>query len=114
MEEKNEDTRGKVFRFPDHVDSSYNVINGVPAKWFWTIVVPFAALALLVIVTPPYSVWLFIGRLLIGISIFFIGLGIVMIKPVRERMNISLLQWMQFRKQYIHRQKRFYIRGRKD
>ncbi|MFC5714393.1 hypothetical protein ACFPU1_16730 [Thalassorhabdus alkalitolerans] len=112
MAQQTDEGKGKTFYFPENVDASYNVIKGIPTKQFWFIVVPFAALSLVVLLTPPYSTFLFILRAFVALLIFFTGLSIVVIKPIRERENISLLQWIQYRKAYVKRQKRFYIRGK--
>ena len=101
--------KGKEFIFADNVNASYGAFFGLNLKDLAGLV-PSFFLSLLVLAVPPYTV-LFMGIKLF--LFFFINVAAIAIKvsrPVKYRNNITLQQYLTFKKGYQNRQKRYYIR----
>lgn len=101
--------KGKEFIFADNVNASYGAFFGLNLKDLAGLV-PSFLLSLLVLAVPPYTV-LFMGIKLF--LFFFINVAAIAIKvsrPVKYRSNITLQQYLTFKKGYQNRQKRYYIR----
>ncbi|WP_079524950.1 MULTISPECIES: hypothetical protein [Halobacillus] len=105
-----EEPQEKVFIFPEEVESDYNIITGISLKNFVTKVLPFALIGVGIVLIPPYPLWLLIIRGVIGLIVGSIGFALVLMKPIRERMNITLLQWLKYQQDYKNRQKLFYTK----
>ena len=109
MSNRNNESK-KVFDFPEDVESNYKVIKGVSSRNFFTIILPFILLGGGIIALPPYSIPLLFARGFVGIVIGMIGFAIVLIKPIQDRPNISLIQWVKFGQHYKKRQKLFFLK----
>lgn len=107
-----ENKKGKRFTFPEDIQSDYNIANGISLKSFVFIILPFALIGVGVVLIPPYTVLLVVIRLIIGVLIAFIGLAIVIAKPITERQNITILRWLKYQQEYKNRQKLYYIKTR--
>lgn len=101
--------KGKIFIFPDNVESGYNLIKGVTVKSFFTVFLPFLLVGVVVVIIPPYSITIVLIRLFIALLIVTVGLAITVARPIKSRQNITVVQHLKFLQSYNRRQKLFYI-----
>ena len=101
--------KGKEFIFADNVNSSYGAFFGLNLKDLVSLA-PSFLLSVLLLAVPPYTL-VFMG---IKLFLFFLinvaAIAIKVSRPVRYRSNITLQQYLIFKRQYQNRQKLYYIR----
>lgn len=106
--------KGKEFIFPDNVESGYNLIKGVTVKMFFTVLLPFIIVGLLIIAIPPYSLVFMLIKMFVAFVFITIGFAIVVTRPVKSRENITVMNHVKYLREYSARQKLFYIATKKE
>lgn len=105
--------KGKHFSFPEDVQADYNIVAGVSLKNFVLTILPFTLVGIGIVLIPPYTTLLLIIRISIGAMVALTGLAIVIAKPIPERRNITLLNWLKQQQHFRNRTKLFYIKKQK-
>lgn len=101
--------KGKEFIFPDNVESGYNLIKGVTVKSFFTVLLPFILVGILIILIPPYTLLSFMIKVFVALIIITLGLAVTVSRPIKSRENITFIQHVNFLRRYRKRQKLFYL-----
>lgn len=104
--------RGKKrFSFPRNVDQSYTIIAGLSGKDFLFYIFPALGFSALFFIIPPYSsLGFWVIKAFIAIIFFSIAFIMALVRPVQNRPNIRMVDFIKNYKLYTSRQKVFYIK----
>ncbi|WP_226567788.1 hypothetical protein [Bacillus stratosphericus] len=99
--------------FPENVDNKYKIFGNVTVKTLFTIIVPFFLLALGVVVIPPYtSIGLWIGKFVIVVALILAPSVYVMYRPVKQRDNIHMRDFIKEYFAYKKKQKVYFVKSK--
>ncbi|MGM0817448.1 MAG: hypothetical protein ACQEUO_18425 [Bacillota bacterium] len=99
--------------FPENVDNKYKIFGNVTVKTLFTIIVPFFLFALGVVVIPPYSsIGLWIAKFVTVVILILAPSVYVMYRPVKQRENIHMRDFIKEYFAYRKKQKVFFVKSK--
>lgn len=101
------------FVFPENVDKDYAVWMGYTLKDLGKLIVIVLALLVLIAI-PPYAIWWVIVKVFLSLIVLVIIMAIMTIRPIPSRKNIRFTQHLKTINKFNHRQKLFFIKGKKQ
>lgn len=106
--------KGKKFFFPKNVEQGYNLIPGLTIKDAVKYVLPAGVVSVILAAIPPYnSVAFWIIKFILIMLILCTSFCIVLLKPVRGRSNIKVMDYIKNWYGFITRQKIYYIKPKR-
>ncbi len=105
----------KKFTFPKNVDTSYAIVAGLDGKDIIRYILPATALSVLIALIPPInSFWFWLVKIFVFIIFISIAFVFALVRPVKDRNNIRLIDYLKNYKDFYKRQKVFYMKKRKE
>lgn len=106
--------KGKEFIFPENVDNKYGIWKGYTLMDFVAIIIPSLIVGLIFIAIPPHGVvWLILKVAIV--SILEVGVfGVITVRPVKARPNVTLRSHLQMKGAYSKRQHLFFQQTNKE
>lgn len=106
-----EDTRrGKRFYFPRNVSNEYCIVPGITFKDLCKFMLPAALASLFLFAIPPYHIFSFIViKAVIAFFIITIAFSMMMVRPIPNRKNVRVSNYMKYWFSYCTRQRIFYM-----
>ncbi len=100
----------KKFTFPKNVDTSYAIVAGLSGKDIICYILPPFFLCVLIGIIPPFnSVALWIVKIFFFVVLMIGGFIFALVRPVKDRPNIRLIDYIKQYRDFGKRQRIFYL-----
>ncbi|AYK68278.1 hypothetical protein ABS751_10615 [Bacillus subtilis] len=105
--------KGRKWFFPKNVDNKYKIFGNVTVKELFTVIAPFALVAVGVAALPPYSSILFwVIKFFSDVLLILIPAVYIQYRPVKYRDNIRTKDWIKEMMEYRKKQKVYFINSK--
>lgn len=106
--------KGKKFFFPKNVEQGYNLIPGLTIKDAVKYIFPSALMAAALAAIPPYnSVVFWVIKFIFILLILCTSFCIVLLRPVKGRNNIKVMDFLKSWYSFCVKQKIYYIKPKR-
>ena len=111
--ENAESSGGKKYIFPRNVTKEYNIIPGVTGRVILKYFLPGTIAMVLVLIVPSFTKTAWILKSIVDLIILTIVIILAVARPIGARKNISVIQYLVYRRNFMKKQKRCYVDGKK-